>query len=74
MNEKKVLRDSTCKFGILFKSFFALKVNIYLQNMSIKRRLARFDQKRVFSLFLCAACLPVSLVMHVPISELHVLW
>ena len=68
MNEKKVLRDSTCKLGNLFKSFFALKVNIYLQNMSIKRRLARFAQKRVFSLFLCAACLPASLVMHVPIT------
>jgi hypothetical protein len=71
MNEKKVLRVSTCKFGILFKRFFALKVNMYLQNMSKKRRLARFDQKRVFSLSLCAAGLPVSFVMHVPISELH---
>ena len=39
--------------------------------MSIKRRLARFDQKRVFSLFLRAACLPASLAMHVPISQLH---
>jgi hypothetical protein len=36
--------------------------------------LARFDQKRVFSLFLCAAGLPASLVMHVPISELHAQW
>ena len=71
MNEKKVLRDSTCKFGILFKS---LKVNMYLENMSIKRRLTRFDQKRVFSLILSAAGLPVSLVMHVPISELYAQW
>jgi hypothetical protein len=71
MNEKKVLRDSTCKFGILLKS---LKVNMYLENMSIKRRLTRFDQKRVFLLFLSAAGLPVSLVMHVPISELYAQW
>jgi hypothetical protein len=39
--------STTCE-----KCFFALKVNIYLQNMSIKGRLARFDKKnRVFSLF-----------------------
>ena len=32
--------------------FFALKVNIYLfKNMSIKRRLARFDQKAYFRCF-----------------------
>jgi hypothetical protein len=30
--------------------------------------------KRVFSLFLCAACLPGSLIMHVPISELDAQW
>ena len=30
--------------------------------------------KRVFSLFLCAACLSASLIMHVPISELHAPW
>ena len=30
--------------------------------------------KRVFSLFLCAACLPASLIIHVPISELHAQW
>jgi hypothetical protein len=30
--------------------------------------------KRVFSLFLCAACLTASLIMHVPISELHAQW
>jgi len=50
---------------------FALKVNTYLNNMSIKRLLAIFTQKRVFSLFLCAACLPASLIIHVPLSELH---
>ena len=34
--------------------------------MSIKRRLVRFDKKRVFLLFiLCAACLSASLLMHV---------
>ena len=74
MNEKKVLRDSYCKFGTLFKSFCALQVNIYLQNMSMKHCLARFDQKRVSSLILCAAGLPASLVMHVPISVLHTEW
>jgi hypothetical protein len=51
------------EFVIIFESFFlpALKVNINLQIMRIKR---------VFSLFLCAVCLPASLIMHVPISEL----
>ena len=29
---------------------------------------------RVFSLFLCAVCLAASLIMHVPISELHAQW
>jgi hypothetical protein len=42
--------------------------------MSMKRRLARFDQKHVYSLFLCAACLQTSLILHVPISELHAQW
>jgi len=44
------------------KVFFGLKVDINLQNMSN------------FVVFLCAACLPClpsSLIMHVPISELH---
>ena len=37
---------------IFFKVFFALKVNVYLfKNMSIKRRLARFDQKAYFRCF-----------------------
>jgi uncharacterized membrane protein YesL len=45
--------------------------------MSIKRRLMWFDQKqhvyfRCF--FVCAACLPVSLIMHVLISEVHAQW
>ena len=31
-------------------------------------------KKRVFSLFLCAAGLPSSSIMHVPISELHAQW
>ena len=41
--------------AIFLKLFFALKVNIYLQNMSIKRRLARFDQKTCIFvvLFVC---------------------
>ena len=45
-----------------------LKVNIYLQNMSIKR---------VFLLFFCVQCaarLPASLIMHVPITDLHGQW
>ena len=44
------------------KVFVAMEVNMYLQNMSIKR---------AFSLFLCAAFLHVSFIMYVPISELH---
>ena len=56
-------------------SFFALKVNIYLQNMSIKRCLVRFDQKNMyFHYFLCATCLRASLIMHVPVSEVHAQW
>jgi len=47
---------------IFLKLFFALKVNIYLQNMTIKRRLAIFDQKLcifvVFLFFLGAALSP----------------
>ena len=35
----------------LVKFFFALKVNIYLQNTSINHRLVRFDQKLVILLF-----------------------
>ena len=55
MNEKKVLRDSYCKFGILFKSFCALKVNIYLQNMSIKRRFGEIRPKTcIFVIFACS--------------------
>jgi hypothetical protein len=43
----------------------ALKVNtdIYLQNMSIKRRLARIDQTRVFSVgFFCVCSLSASII------------
>jgi hypothetical protein len=36
-----------CKLFFL-KFFFALKVNIYLQNTSIKLRLARFEKKCIF--------------------------
>ena len=62
--------STTCE-----KWFFVLKVNIYLQNMSMKGRLARFDQKTcVFVVFLCTACPPASLIMHVPISEVHARW
>ena len=39
--------------------------------MSIKPRLARFNQK---TCVLCAACLPASLITHVPIYELHERW
>ena len=43
--------------------------------MSIKRCLARFDKKNVyFPCFMCAACLPASLIRHVPISELYAQW
>lgn len=42
---------------IVLKVFFiAVEVNIFLQNMGIKR---------VFSLF-CEACLPASLIIHIP--------
>jgi hypothetical protein len=59
-------------FGDLKNNNFALKVNINLQNMSIKHYLARFDQKKcIFIVFLCAACLPASSIMHVPIPEQH---
>ena len=59
---------------------FSMKVfflSISLQTMSIKRRLTWFDQKqhvyfRCF--FVCVACLPVSLIMHVLISEVHAQW
>ena len=58
-------RDSACKIGKNnLKFFLALKVNIDLQNMRIKRNLVRFDQK----------LLPASLIMHVSISELHAQW
>ena len=50
---------------IFWKVFFTLKENIYLQNMSIKR---------VFFLCVFAACLPASLIMYIPISELHAQW
>ena len=43
--------------------------------MSIKRRLARLDKKTCISVvFLCAACLPASLIIHVPISEINAQW
>ena len=42
-----------------------LRVNIYLQNISIKRRLSRFHGKT------CTACLSALLNVHVPISKLH---
>ena len=50
--------------------FFALKVNIYLQIMSIKH-LDRLDSTKnvYFHCILCAASLPASLIMHVPISQ-----
>ena len=62
---------SACKF------VFSLKVNIYLQNMRIEHTFTRFDFILISLLFLCEACLhawPASLIMHVPISELHALW
>ena len=41
---------------------------------SIKPRWARFDQYTCsFLVCVCAVCLPASLIMHVPFSELHVL-
>jgi hypothetical protein len=44
-------------YVIVLKVFaFALKVNIYLQNMSINRRLGRFDQKMcIFVVFVCSS-------------------
>jgi hypothetical protein len=44
----------------------ALKVNIYLQNM--------YKMCIFVFFFVCAACLPASLIMHDPISELHAQW
>jgi hypothetical protein len=72
-------------FIYLFWVFFALKVNINLQNMYIKRRLERFDQITcifvvlffvcVFlGFFLSAVCLQASLIKHVPVFELHAQW
>ena len=56
--------------------FFALKVNIYLQIMSIKR-LDRFDQKRIFSLYFVCSFSP-SIINYAcpnfPISEQHPQW
>jgi hypothetical protein len=48
-----VLEYNVVDFGDFFflSFFFALKVDIYLKNMSIKRRLARFDQKAYFRCF-----------------------
>ena len=51
------------------KVFVAMEVNMYLQNMSMY--LQNMSIKRAFSLFLCAAFLHVSFIMHIPISELH---
>jgi hypothetical protein len=53
------------KWKFFWKFVFGFKVNIYLQNMSLNV---------YFRCFLCAYCLPVSLIMHVPISTLHAQW
>ena len=42
--------------------------------MSIKRCLVRIDQNEYYHCFLCAACLPASLIMHITISKLQVQW
>ena len=60
---------------IFLKVFFALKVNIYLQNMSINRH--RWDSTKKVTCIFVVFCvqlvsLPASIIMHVPISELHV--
>jgi hypothetical protein len=63
-NLRTVKMYSACNFGNLFKvSFFALKVDIYFQNMNRKCRLARF----VVCFFFRTACLPAPLIIHVPI-------
>ena len=58
---------------VIFNSFLCVGIE-YIPSKHIKRRLTRFDQKRAFRCFLCAACLPASLLMHVPISQLHAQW
>ena len=71
-NSYSICMYNVVDFVIFLKVCFALKVNIYLQNMSKKRRLGRFDPKQnvFFSLFfLCAL-----LIMHVPISKIHAQW
>ena len=57
---------------IVLEVVFALKVNMYMYLQNMSKKFARRDstKKRVFSL-LCPACLPASLIMHVPISEIH---
>jgi len=61
---------------VLKVAFLALKVYIIPSKHSKELRLARFDKKTtcIFVVFLCAACLPTSLIMLVPFSELCVQW
>jgi hypothetical protein len=45
---------------VIFFKVFVLKVNIYLQNMSITRRLARFDKTNVYFRGFCVCSLSCS--------------
>ena len=47
---------------IFLKIIFALKVNIYLQIMSIKRCLARFDQKTCIFVVFFGCSLPPNII------------
>jgi hypothetical protein len=67
---KQDQRHNVAEIGMFYKKVFvAMEVNMYLQNMNMY--LQNISIKRAFSLFLCAAFLHVSFIMHIPISELH---
>ena len=66
----------TCKFGNFLEFYFALKVNINLQNMSIASRLGKFDQKTCIFVVCCVQLISQHhyifyICMHVTITELH---
>ena len=47
---------------VIFFKVFVLKVNIYLQNMSITRRLARFDKTNVYFRGFCVCSLSPKII------------
>ena len=48
---------------VIFFKVFVLKVNIYLQNMSITRRLARFDKTNVYFRGFCVCSLSLKIII-----------